>query len=128
MPLTQGAAQRNANWLGMNATTAPATGLQARLCTSLPTATVAGTEASGGLYARPDIDMTDANANAEIFNAAVTRFEGLVPGTYVAVEIWDKGGTPFRWAYIILAKPRTIEVSGDAIEFAAGELGLKVGF
>jgi hypothetical protein len=126
MPPTQGAAQRQANWLGNNATTAPTGPLEARLCTSIPTATVAGTEATGGLYAPATIDFTDANANAEIFNTSVVRFEGLVPGTYVAVEIWD--ADDFRWHYIILATSRVITVSGDAIEFAAGELGTRVGF
>ena len=73
----------------------------------------AGTEVSGGSYARQTIAF-DAASGGSISNNAVINFTGMPVATVVGIEIYDSAGSPKRLAYGALTANKTT-ASGDTL-------------
>jgi hypothetical protein len=84
----------------------------------------AGTEVSGGSYARQTIAF-DAAASGEIENNAAISFTGMPACTVVGIEFYDNAGSPKRLAYGALTVSRTI-TAGDTVQFAIGTITLSL--
>jgi hypothetical protein len=105
--------------------------LELALTTTLPTATTAGSEVTGGNYARVVIDMAGWTADGVggVYNAAAIAYPELAASDYnadvVAVEAYSTSDHTTRRWYIALDSPVT-KVIGDIPQFPAGELYLTV--
>lgn len=84
----------------------------------------AGTEVSGGSYARQTITFTSASSGS-IGNAGVVSFTNMPTCTVVGIELWDSAGTPARLAYGSLTSNKSL-TSGDTLEFAIGSITLSL--
>lgn len=84
----------------------------------------AGTEVSGGSYARQTIAW-DAAASGSIANSAVINFTGMPTCTVVGVEVYDSAGTPKRLAYGALSANKSV-TSGDTVQFAASSVTISL--
>ena len=103
--------------------TRPTTPLKLALCTTAPTDAAAGTEVTGGSYARQNANL-GAAASGAATNSAEIRFTGMpaVGGSGVThVELWDSFTTPVRIWYGALATAKTVN-AGDDFVIAAGQL------
>lgn len=85
---------------------------------------MAGTEVTGGAYARQTLTVAAA-ASGATSNSADVVFSGMPATTVVGVEIWDSAGTPVRLWYGNLAASRTV-AAGDELRLAAGSLTLSL--
>jgi hypothetical protein len=92
------------------------------LVTAAGSDTVAGTEVTGGSYARQSLTVGAASSGATA-NSADVVFTGMPAATVVGVEIWDSAGTPVRLWYGNLAASRTV-AAGDEVRLVAGSLTL----
>ncbi len=124
--LTDDAETRVANWLAgkPDVDSAPVLPYQVALLTALGSDAEAGTEVSGGSYARQEVDFGQTTGSM-ITNTALIRFENLPAGTVVGVDIYDSAATPVRWFHGGLAQSREIQ-AGDPLEFGAGAIRLTV--
>lgn len=84
--------------------------------------TAAGTEVSGGSYARQTITFNAASSGS-IDSAAAVSFTNMPTCTVTGIELWDSAGTPVRLAYGNLTSSKSL-TSGDTLEFAAGSITL----
>jgi len=84
----------------------------------------AGTEVTGGSYARQTIAF-DAAASGSIDNNASISFTGMPSCTVVGIEIYDSAGSPKRLAYGALTSSRAV-TSGDTVQFASGAITLSL--
>ena len=84
----------------------------------------AGTEVSGGSYARQNITFGAASGGS-ISNDAVETFTGMPTCTVVGIELWDSAGTPERLAYGSLTTSKSL-TSGDTLEFSIGSITLSL--
>jgi len=84
----------------------------------------AGTEVTGGSYARQTIAF-DAAASGLIDNNAAISFTGMPAVTVVGIEIYDSAGSPKRLAYGPLTSSRVV-TSGDTVQFASGAITLSL--
>lgn len=100
--------------------TAPTTPMKLALLTVAATATAAGTEVTGGSYARQSIAMTSASSGA-CSNTALITFTNMPAGTIVGVNIYDSNATPRRAWFGALTSSFTT-VAGDAVTFAVGAI------
>jgi hypothetical protein len=100
--------------------TAPTGPMKLALVTVLGTATAAGTEVTGGSYARQTLAMGSASAGSAANTSTIT-FSGLPACTVVGVDVYDSAGTPRRCWFGALAASKTV-ASGDAISFAVGSI------
>jgi hypothetical protein len=98
-------------------------GMRLALSSTVGNATSAGTEVTGGSYARQAFTMTAASA-LSCSNVAAVNFTGMPavgsPGVQ-GVEVYDNGSTPRREWFGALATPR-ITAAGDTLSFAIGAL------
>jgi hypothetical protein len=120
--LTDTAENRALDWLTMNSTTAPTTGLSCRLMTANGSDSAAGTEVVGGSYAAQDVAFGAASSGATSNSGALT-YTAMPACTVVGVEIWDKHGTPVRWWWGALTASKAVG-AGDTFTIAAGDLDL----
>ncbi|MEV5189266.1 phage tail fiber protein [Streptomyces werraensis] len=118
--LSNTAENRALDWLMGNATTAPTTPLRVALVTANGSDTAAGTEVTGGSYARKNL-TTAAAVNGATSNSADLVWTGMPAATVVGVEVWDSAGTPVRLWYGPLAASRTV-LAGDELRISAGSL------
>ncbi|WP_435595879.1 phage tail fiber protein [Streptomyces albogriseolus] len=118
--LSNTAENRALDWLMGNATTAPTTPLRVALVTANGSDTAAGTEVTGGSYARKTL-TTAAAVNGATSNSADLVWTGMPAATVVGVEVWDSAGTPVRLWYGALAASRTV-LAGDELRIPAGSL------
>ena len=109
--------------LGLTST-APTAPLKVALVTAAGSDTVAGTEVTGGSYARQSLTVGAASSGATS-NSADVVFTGMPATTVVGVEIWDSAGTPVRLWYGTLAASRTV-AAGDELRLVAGSLTLSL--
>lgn len=109
--------------LGLSAT-APTTPLKVALVTANGSDTTAGTEVTGGTYARKNLTVA-ASVGGVTSNSADLLFEGMPAATVVGVEIWDSAVTPVRLWYGPLTDSRAVD-AGDDARFQAGELTLSL--
>lgn len=84
----------------------------------------AGTEVSGGSYARQTIAF-GAAASGSISNSGTVSFTGMPTCTVVGIELWDSAGTPVRLAYGSLTTSKSL-TSGDTLEFSAASITLSL--
>lgn len=84
----------------------------------------AGTEVTGGSYARQTIAFSAA-AGGSIANSGVISFTGMPACTVVGIELYDSAGSPKRLAYGALTSSRSI-TAGDTVQFAIGTITLSL--
>ena len=122
--LTNTAENRLLDWILGLASTAPTTPIKVALVTVAGSDTAAGTEVTGGSYARQTLTVGAASAGATS-NSADIVFAGMPACTVVGVEIWDSAGSPVRLWYGALAASRTV-AAGDDLRLLAGELDISI--
>lgn len=118
--LTNTAENRALDWIMGTATTAPTLPLKVALVTAAGSDTAAGTEVTGGSYARKNLSVA-ASVNGATSNSADLSWTGMPAATVVGVEIWDSAGTPVRLWYGALAANRTT-LAGDELKILANQL------
>ncbi|GGW81028.1 phage tail fiber protein [Streptomyces griseoloalbus] len=106
------------------ASTAPTAPLQVALVTANGDETTAGTEVTGGSYARQDLSVAAA-VNGATSNSADLVWTNMPAATVVGVEIWDSAGVPARLWYGPLTASRTV-AAGDELRLTAGSLALSL--
>ena len=84
----------------------------------------AGTQVTGGSYARQTITFGAASAGA-IANSAAISFAGMPAATVVGIELYDNAGTPKRLAYGPLTTSRSV-AAGDTVQFAISAISLSL--
>jgi hypothetical protein len=105
---------------GTAAFTAPTTPIKLALLTAAGSNTAAGTEVTGGSYARQNVTMGAAAAGVAS-NSNTIAFTNMPAATVVAVDIYDSAGTPRRiWQGALGASKTT--GAGDTLSFAAGAI------
>lgn len=116
--LSNTAENRVTDWLFGSTTTAPTLPLKMALTTANGSDAAAGTEVTGGSYARKNITVA-ASVNGSVSNSADIVFSGMPAATVVGWEIWDSAGTPVRWSYGLFDASKTV-AAGDDLKVAAG--------
>ncbi len=106
------------------ATTAPTAPLKVALVTVAGDDATAGTEVTGGSYARKNLSVAAASGGS-VSTSADLVWTGMPAGTIVGWEIWDSAGTPVRWWYGPLDGPKTLALN-DEFKIAAGGLTLSI--
>jgi hypothetical protein len=122
--LTNTAENRALDWINGLTATAPTTPLKVALVTANGDDATAGTEVTGGTYARQNLSVAAA-VNGATSNSADLVWTGMPAATVVGVEIWDSAGTPVRLWYGALAASRTV-AAGDEVRLTAGSLTLSL--
>lgn len=84
----------------------------------------AGTEVTGGSYARQTITFGGATSGS-ITNSAIINFTSMPSTTVVGIELYDSAGTPKRLAYGPLTTSRTVTL-GDTVQFATSTVTLSL--
>ena len=100
------------------------TPIKLALVTANGSDSAAGTEVTGGSYARQTIAF-DAASGGSIDNNAAISFTGMPACTVVGIEIYDSAGSAKRLAYGPLTASRTV-TSGDTVQFASGAITLSL--
>lgn len=100
------------------------TPIKLALVTANGSDSTAGTEVSGGSYARKTIAF-GAAASGSISNSGTVSFTGMPTCTVVGIELWDSAGTPVRLAYGSLTTSKSL-TSGDTLEFSAASITLSL--
>jgi len=110
--------------LSVGTPTRPTAPLKVALVTANGDDATAGTEVTGGSYARQDLSVAAA-VNGATSNSADLVWTGMPAATVVGVEIWDSAGSPVRLWYGPLSASRTV-AAGDELRLAAGALSLSL--
>lgn len=100
--------------------TAPTTPMKMALATSASSASAAGTEVTGGSYARQTIAMTAASSGSTPNTSTIT-FASMPACTVTYVDIYDSNGTPRRCWWGALTASKTLG-SGDSLSFPASNV------
>lgn len=100
------------------------TPIKLALVTANGSDSAAGTEVTGGSYARQTIAF-DAASSGSIANNAAISFTGMPACTVVGIEIYDSAGSPKRLAYGPLTASRTV-TAGDTVQFASSAITLSL--
>ena len=100
------------------------TPIKLALVTANGSDSAAGTEVTGGSYARQTITF-GAASSGQIANSGTVSFTGMPSCTVVGIEIYDSAGTPKRLAYGPLTNTRTV-TAGDTVQFAASSVTLSL--
>jgi len=119
---TNAAEDRVQDWVVGNSTTAPTGPMKLAILTANGTESAAGTEVTGGSYARQTITLSASSGGAQSNSADIT-FTGMPACTVTGWALYDSAGTPFRWRYGALVAPKDVN-SGDDFVIAAGDLDL----
>lgn len=115
--------------------TAGTTPINLALVTVIGTATSAGTEVTGGSYARKDTTTSTiwgtASAGSITNSAGSVSFTGMPACTIVGIELWDShsGTTVRRWWGVLgtSGSPVTKTVNlGDTVTFATSSLTISL--
>jgi hypothetical protein len=93
-----------------------------------PTATTAGSEVTGGSYARQPLTSAWGSASGgTITNSLLAiSFTGM-PGPIVikSIELWDSAGTPVRRWFGALTASKTVN-AGDTVTFATSSISISL--
>lgn len=108
--------------LGTASYTAPTTPMKLALATSTGSNSAAGTEVTGGSYARQTIAFSAASAGSAS-NSGVVTFTAMPAATVTGVDIYDANGTPRRAWVGALTASKTV-ASGDSLSFAASSVSI----
>lgn len=100
------------------------TPIKLALVTANGSDSAAGTEVTGGSYARQTITFGSASSG-QIANSTAISFTGMPACTVVGIEIYDSAGSPKRLAYGPLTNTRTV-TSGDTVQFASSAITLSL--
>lgn len=92
------------------------------LVTVLGSASAAGTEASGGGYARQTVAFTAATGGATA-NTADIAFTNMAASTIVGAEVYDDAGTRIAWGAFTAS---VVCTGGEDITIGAGTLTLTI--
>lgn len=122
--LSNTAENRVMDWLMGGSPTAPDPDLTVALVTAAGDDATAGTEVTGGSYARQTLTVGSASGGA-VSNSADLVFSDMPACTVVGWEIWDSAGSPVRWWYGPLDTNRTL-LAGDEYRIPAGSLDLSI--
>lgn len=106
--------------LGTASYTAPTGAMKLALATSTGTNSAAGTEVSGGSYARQTIAFSSASSGSAANSGTIT-FTAMPSATVTGVDIYDSNGTPRRAWVGALSASKTVG-SGDSLSFAASAI------
>ncbi|GAB7053123.1 phage tail fiber protein [Catenuloplanes indicus] len=99
---------------------APTSPIRVALLTANGTNTAAGTEVTGGSYARQTITM-GAAASGSASNSNTINFTGLPAATVTGIDIYDSNGTPRRIWTGPLTASKTVG-AGDTLSFSASSI------
>ena len=100
------------------------TPIKLALVTANGSDSAAGTEVTGGSYARQTVSFGSASSGS-ISNSGAISFTGMPSCTVVGIEIYDSAGSPKRLAYGPLTASRTV-TSGDTVQFASSAITLSL--
>lgn len=103
---------------GQAAYVAPTTPIKVALATATGTASAAGTEVTGGSYARQTITFAAA-AGGSITSNVVLTYTNMPACTVTGVDEWDSAGTPVRRWFGALSASKTVN-AGDTFSIASG--------
>jgi hypothetical protein len=106
--------------LGTTAYTAPTGAMKLALETTTGTASAAGTEVTGGSYARQTIAFSAASGGSAT-NSGSISFTVMPAATVTGVEIYDSNGTPRRAWVGALGSSKTVG-AGDTLSFATSSV------
>lgn len=106
--------------LGTAAYTAPTTPMKLALETATGSNSAAGTEVTGGSYARQTITFGAASGGSASNSNAIT-FTAMPAATVTGVEVYDSNGTPRRAWVGALTASKTV-AAGDSLSFAIGSV------
>jgi hypothetical protein len=106
--------------LGVATYTAPTGSMKLALATSASSASAAGTEVTGGSYARQNITFGSASAGSSTNTGSVT-FTNMPAATTTHVDVYDSNGTPRRAWFGPLSASKTT-ASGDTLSFAVSSI------
>lgn len=100
--------------------TLPTTPMKLALATSASSASAAGTEVTGGSYARQTAAFT-TSAGTGVSNSGAVTYTNMPAATTSHCDIYDNNGTPRRawWAALTASKTTA---SGDTLSFAIGAI------
>jgi hypothetical protein len=113
------------DWINAVGTpTRPTAPLKVALVTANGDDASAGTEVTGGSYARQNLSVAAAVSGATS-NSADLVWTSMPAVTVVGVEVWDSAGTPVRLWYGALTASRTV-AAGDELRLTAGTLTLSL--
>lgn len=102
-------------WLGIAAYTAATTPMKLALTSTSPTSTAAGTEVTGGSYARQTITFgAPSAATPSVSTASAVTFTTMPAITTTSVNVYDSAGTPIRRAFGDLSASKTT-AAGDTL-------------
>jgi hypothetical protein len=108
--------------------TAATTPVNLALVTVNGSATAAGTEVTGGSYARLSTSGTfwGSASSGSITNSAGTlSFTAMPAVTVVGIELWDSAGTPIRRWWGALTTSKTLG-AGDTLSFATSSITISI--
>jgi hypothetical protein len=106
--------------LGTTAYTAPTTPMKLALETATGSNAAAGTEVTGGSYARQTITFGAASSGSASNSNAIT-FTAMPAATVTGLEIYDSAGTPRRAWVGALTASKTV-AAGDSLSFAISSI------
>ena len=96
----------------------PTTPIKVALVTATGSASAAGTEVTGGSYARQTVTFAAASAGAIASNVALT-YTNMPAATVTGVDEFDSAGTPVRRWFGALTASKTTN-AGDTLTIASG--------
>lgn len=111
--------------LGVATYTAPTTPMKVALETTSGSDSAAGTEVTGGSYARQNVTFGSAASKA-ISNSGAVSFTSMPAVTVTDISIYDSAGTPRRCWYGPLTASKTLN-SGDTLSFAISAITISIG-
>lgn len=106
--------------LGTATYTAPTGAMKLALSTTTGTNSSAGTEVTGGSYARQTITFNAASAGSAT-NSNSISYTGMPAATVTGVEIYDSAGSPRRAWVGALTSSKTVG-AGDTLSFATSSV------
>lgn len=110
---------------GTAAYTAPTAPMKLALATTPSSASAAGTEVTGGSYARQTIAMTAASSGSTP-NTSVITFTNMPACTVTHIDIYDSNGSPRRCWWGQLSMPLPV-LAGASLSFSAAQITALLG-
>jgi hypothetical protein len=118
--LTTTADNKLLDHINLVASYTPTTPLKLALVTANGSVSAAGTEVTGGSYARQTITFAAASGGSASNSTDIT-FTSMPACTVVGLEVYDSAGTPVRLWWGALTSAKTL-ASGDDIKFPSGNI------
>jgi hypothetical protein len=106
--------------LNGTAYTLPTTPMKLALATTASSASAAGTEVTGGSYARQTIAF-GTSAGTGVANTGAVTYLNMPAATTSHLDIYDSNGTPRRAWWGALTASKTT-AAGDSLSFAIGAI------